>query len=211
MLLNMLRLLICLNLYLFSINLYSSEWYQNQRFSLGIGSLSEFIGNVQIDDNGSRNGLEFNPLFSLGAQAKTLYELSIYPEFIWVIPRSIDSNKVTEYMFFFRSDFSHDELSFFNDKLKIKFGTSLIFNMIRGEGGEIILSNAGQSQAFYLPAENRTSINNTFDLSLDYQINHQLAVRLQTIHYQLFNAERRALSTIIQLTYLIDHKEVFGP
>jgi hypothetical protein len=90
-------------------------------------------------------------------------------------------------------------------------GTSLIFNLIRGQGGEIVLSNAGQSQAFYLPAENRASINNTFDLSFDYQINKQLAVKLQTIHYQLFNAERRALSTIIQLNYLIDHHEVFGP
>jgi hypothetical protein len=113
MLLIMLKLLLLINIYLFTVEAQADTWYQNQRFSLGIGTLSEFMGDVQIDDNGSRNGLEFNPLFSIGAQAKTRFNLSIYPEFIWVIPRSVDTNKVTEYMMLFRADFSHDRLSFF--------------------------------------------------------------------------------------------------
>lgn len=190
--------------------IFSSDWafaqksqpiasYKNT--SLTFGSLTEFYQEVQVSESGAKNSFEFNPLIGASLHFNTRYHFEFQTEFFWVLPRTLENSAVTENVFAFRIDFTHERFKFFQEQLIFRVGTSLMIDIIQGRGGEVQLSNGGQSSTFYLPEQNRMAINNTFDLAAEYRLSTNYSVRSSIIMYQLFETERRAISYTVQLNY----------
>lgn len=166
---------------------------------LTFGSFTEFYNAVQIDDSGGQNGHEFNPLLGISGDLKLSGHFILVPEILWVLPRNTSSDKVVENLFALRSDLGY----FATDYLKLRIGTSIMINNIRGQGGSKMISNGNSESRFYAPNQSRTAINQTLDFGLDY-IYQSFGARFQTYIYSVFKSEQRQVSYALALTYYYD-------
>ncbi len=169
--------------------------------SLTFGTLTEFYQSVQISESGEKNTLEFNPLIGASLYFSTRNQFEFQTEIFWVLPRTLENSAAVENLFAFRIDFTHKRFKFLQDQLILRMGTSAMVDIMQGRGGEVQLSNGGQSSTFFLPEQNRTTINNTFDVAIEYLLGPNYSLRTTAIVYQLFASERRALSYTLQLNY----------
>ena len=167
-------------------------------FNLSLGSHTEFYRKVQTDQKGTQRTFDFNPMLGVGKSFPFHHLVSFEPEVLWVLPKSLGSStNVIRQIFFFRPDF----------KLKLPFnfalrlGTSFAVLNQHGKGGKIKLNNGNTQTTFYNPDENRTSLNNTFDLGLQYQLLQNHSLKFQTYTYSLLKAERRQVSYSLLYTY----------
>ena len=166
-----------------------------------LGSLTEFVGSVQIDDSGKKNFFEINPFIGFSTQISLSPDWVFLPEFNWVLPREAGSG-ISKNLFMVRGDFGYN----YQDWLRLRVGSSLMINNIRGAGGSRPMNNGSGQSDFFLPPESKTSINNTLDLGIELH-SEELALRFQNYWYAILNNERRQLSYSLTLTYYYDLKE----
>lgn len=124
------------------------------------------------------------------------------PEVNWVLPQYAGSSRIIKNLFMFRVDGAYDALEW----LRLRLGTSLMWQNIHGRGGEVSVNNGDSESTFYYPDENRSALNNTFDLGIEGLITPKWSVRLQTYTYSLFNYRSRQTSYTLFLTYHWDVK-----
>lgn len=177
-----------------------SKWFELKNATFGFGSYTEFYDELQIDEAGNKNDFTFNPYLSVGAEGKTLFDLYAYPELILVIPDDGDYGKMTKTTFIFSFEVGQ---KFFNEKLLLTTGSSIIATNYNGEGGTITLQNGdNQSENFFAPNENRTTINNTLDFGASLFIpSMDLNVKLQTMIFSVFESERTMISYTLSFNY----------
>ena len=159
------------------------------------GFHTEFYDALQIDKSGTQRKIDFAPTLGLGMQLPIAEEFKFLPEFNWVLPRDVGS-KIIRNLFMFRADLGYDPLEW----LRLRVGTSLMWLNQQGRGGTANINNGNEVSTFYYPDENRSSLNNTFDLGVEGRYDNW-ARRLQTYTYALFNSERRQVSYTLFLTY----------
>lgn len=173
--------------------------FDNMGFHLG--TLTEFVGSVQTDDQGKKNFFELNPTLGFSTQLTLTPQWIFSPELHWVLPREAGSG-VTKNLFMIRGDFGYA----FEDWIRLRVGTSLMVNNIRGTGGTVPMNNGAGQSDFFVPPESQTSFNNTLDLAAEIHSN-ELALRFQTFWYAILNNEKRQLSYALTLTFYYDLKE----
>lgn len=100
-------------------------------------------------------------------------------------------------LFMLRGDFGYDLF----DWLRVRAGTSLMWLNMHGKGGKTQLSNGTGKSTFYNPDENRSALNNTFDLGAEAFFTKDWSARVQTYTYSLFQEERRQISYTLFLTH----------
>lgn len=166
-----------------------------------LGTLTEFVGSVQTDDQGGKNFFELNPFLGFSTQLTLSPQWIFSPELNWVLPRESGAG-VSKNLFMIRGDFGYA----YEDWIRLRVGTSLMINNIRGSGGTRPLNNGSGQSDFFVPPESQTAINNTLDLGAEIH-NKELALRFQTYWYAILNSERRQLSYSLTLTYYYDLKE----
>ncbi|MFY7993441.1 MAG: hypothetical protein ACOVP4_09135 [Bacteriovoracaceae bacterium] len=167
-----------------------------------VGSLTEFVGKVQIDSNGKKRTIDFNP--TIGAQAVMplpFYSLELLPEVNWILPRKTGEDKVYKNLFMFRADLGYRPL----DWLRLRAGSSIMFLNTHGSGGKVSRDNGNGQTEFYRPDSNSSSFNNTVDLGIE-ALYQDFGFRLQTYTYSLFDSDRRQHSYMLMGTYYWDHK-----
>jgi hypothetical protein len=179
------------------------SWYRLENVIFGIGSYTEFTGELQTDDKGNTNDFILTPYLSIAAEAITKWDFYFYPEIILVLPDDGDSGKITTTTYMFRADMAH---KLFNDQLTLSVGTSLVMTTISGSGGTITLRNGdNQSDAFFAPDETRTSFNNTIDFGASYFIEAlNLNLKTQAFVFSVFNSQRSMISYTLSLNYFWD-------
>jgi hypothetical protein len=161
------------------------------------GLHTEFYNKIQNDTSGNFRKFDYGPTFGGGLQLPVYKELRFLPEFNWVLPRNTDG--AYKNLFMLRGDLSYDPSSW----LRVRLGTSLMLQNYHGKGGTVNVNNGNDVSTFYYPDENRTSINNTFDLGIEAMYD-DFSLRLQTYTYSLFKEERRQISYTIFLSYYYD-------
>ncbi|MGK0367531.1 MAG: hypothetical protein ACI9QD_000668 [Thermoproteota archaeon] len=176
-----------------------SRWFKPTALTIGFGTYSEFYHELQIDGNGSDNGVEFNPTIFLGIAAKTKLNLIVKPELILVLPQERGFGDLYKTTFILRSDIG--KVIFKNFYLMV--GSSLIVTNYYGSGGETMLNNASSTSPFYIPDQPSTSYNNTFDYGFEYQIKNY-SFKFQVLNFQIFNSERKMSSYLVSLNYYWD-------
>lgn len=203
----MIRLLIIpfllFNQLAFAAGKVETKWFDLKNASFGFGSYVEFYNKLQIDAQGNKNDFVFNPYLSIGAEAKTFYDLYFYPEFVFVLPDGGDYDKMTKTTLIFNFDLGK---RFFNDSLIAAVGTGIVMNIYNGKGGTISMQNGdSQSDQFFAPDESRMSINNTFNMSLSYFIlSTDTNIKLETLVFSLFDSERTMISYTLSVNYFWD-------
>jgi hypothetical protein len=163
-----------------------------------LGNHTEFFNAVQNDDKGGMRKFEFAPTVGIGAaiplNSKVFHFL---PEFNWVLPKKAETSRIIKNLLMFRADFGYDPL----DWLRLRLGTSLMLRNIHGRGGSVEGNNGNETSTFYYPDENRTAINNTLDLGVEFKPNQDWGIRLQSYVYSILQNDRRQISYTILGTY----------
>lgn len=164
-------------------------------WQLHLGSHTQSYKEVQTDTSGTLNKFEFNPIIGAGLNVPLNNSWKFLPEASWVLPQFNDDSKIIKNIFFFRADFAYTPLEW----LWLRAGTSFAVLNQHGRGGKTRLDNGTDTSEFYYPDENHSSVNNTFDLGLEF-IYNKWSLRLQTYTYQLFKEESRQTSYSLFLT-----------
>lgn len=159
------------------------------------GLHTEFFNNVQVDSSGGMRKFDYAPVIGAGIKLPFSDSFNFMPEINWVLPHS-SNTRIIKNLFMFRGDLAYDAF----DWLRLRLGTSIMWLNQHGRGGTTKISNGESSSQFYYPDENRSSINNTFDLGAEFLLD-SWAFRLQTYTYSLFKEESRQVSYSIFISY----------
>ncbi len=124
-------------------------------------------------------------------------EWKLLPEVNWVLPWEATSSNMIKNIFMIRGDIGYEML----DWLRLRVGTSLMWMNMHGKGGKTQINNGSGQSTFFNPDENRSALNNTFDLGVEGFFSQDWSARLQTYTYSLFAEERRQVSYTIFLTH----------
>lgn len=169
-----------------------------KQFYFNLGNHTEFYNGIQKDDSGGLRKFDFAPTVGFGVVipvSSTKY-WNFLPEFNWVLPKTYEDSHILVNTFMYRFDMGFDPLEW----LRLRMGTSLIHLNQQGKGGSTSMRNGNDSSTFYYPSENRSSLNNTFDVGVETLFD-QFAVRFQTYTYSIFKKEQRQHSYTLFFTY----------
>mgnify|MGYP001627352412 CR=1 FL=1 len=173
-----------------------TQRFKNIGFHLG--SLTEFVGEIQVDDKGTTETFSVNPALGFSLDIELNEDWALIPELHWVLPREAGPG-VSKNLFMLRTDFAWRGA----DLWRLRAGTSLMVNNMRGEGGTRTLNNGSSTSDFYVPAESRTSVNNTLDFGGELLLD-SFALRTQLFIYSPLKSERRQYSYLLVATYYYD-------
>lgn len=169
-----------------------------KKIGFHLGSLTEFVGEVQTDDRGATKTFAMNPSIGFSLDVELNENWALIPELHWVLPREAGAG-VSKNLFMLRTDVAWR----WAKNWRLRAGTSIMVNNIRGEGGSRTLNNGGSTSDFYVPPESRSSVNNTLDFGGEFLLD-SLALRAQVFLYSPLKAERRHYSYLLAATYYYD-------
>jgi hypothetical protein len=161
------------------------------------GFHTSFYNNVQNDTSGGTRKFDLSPTIGAGMVLPSPWKFLLIPEINWVLPRYAGSDRIIKNLIMFRFDIAYDPLEW----LRLRLGTSFMWQNIHGRGGKANVSNGNSTSTFYYPDENRSALNNTFDIGIETFFNQKWSLRLQTYTYSLFKEERRQLSYTFFINY----------
>lgn len=173
-----------------------AQRFKNIGFHLG--GLTEFYNAIQVDTHGQKNKFDFDPLIGASTDVTINESWALVPEIDWVLPRDAGDG-VTKNLFMLRLDGAWKG----GDWWRLRIGTSLMINNIKGKGGTKTVNNGGGTSDFYIPPDSKTSVNNTLDLGGELMY-EQVAVRLQSYLYAPLKKDRRQISYSVIFTYYYD-------
>ena len=163
-----------------------------------LGGLTEFYDAIQTDTAGHTRKFDLKPMIGGSTDIELNQAWSLVPEIDWVLPQNMGDG-VMKNLFMVRLDGAWQG----GEGWRLRIGTSLMVNNIKGSGGTRSVRNGGSTSNFYLPPESRTAVNNTLDFAAEAMY-EQFAFRFQTYTYALFRNDRRQLSYALILTYYYD-------
>lgn len=163
-----------------------------------IGGLTEFYNAIQVDTRGQKNKFDFHPLIGASTDITINESWALVPEIDWVLPRDAGDG-VSKNLLMLRIDGAWRA----TDWLRLRIGTSLMINNIKGKGGTKNVNNGGGTSDFYIPPDSKTSVNNTLDLGAEFMY-EQFAVRFQSYLYAPLKKDRRQISYSIIFSYYYD-------
>lgn len=169
-----------------------------EAFSFQAGSHTEFYNNIQNDSSGGVRKFDFAPTVGMSAlfPLEPGSNIRLIPEFNWVLPQEAGSSRIIKNLFMFRGDVAYDPIDWF----RLRVGTGVMLANQHGRGGSTDVSNGESTSVFYYPDENRSSMNNTFDVGFE-GLYDNWSLRFQTYTYSLFDEQRRQYSYTLFLTY----------
>ena len=189
-------------LWILLTSLSASALGQIDTIFINLGSHTEFFDKVQSDSSGGTRKFDFAPTLGAGLKLNMTEQWLFLPEFNWVLPQKAGSDRIIKNTFMFRADFGYSVLEW----MRLRAGTSLLWQNQHGRGGSTNISNGNETSKFYYPDENRSSLNNTLDFGAE-ALWDEWAVRLQTYIYSVFMKEKRQVSYTLFFTYYWDHKQ----
>lgn len=175
----------------------TNAWDKMDAWSFQFGTHTEFFNNVQTDGSGSQRKFAFAPTVGLGMKFSFSQDWKLLPEINWVLPIDATDSNMIKNLFMIRGDLGYE----LTEWLRLRVGTSLMWLNMHGKGGKTQVSNGTGKSTFYNPDENRSALNNTFDLGVEGFFSKDWSARLQTYTYSLFQEERRQISYTLFLTH----------
>jgi hypothetical protein len=193
-------LILCLNLLIWANTAQGgSNLLENKKLYFNLGSHTEFYNAVQNDDSGGLRKFDFAPTIGVGLLWPTQSQFSFLPEFNWVLPQTMENSHIMINTFMLRADAGYDLMSW----LRLRLGTSLMWQNQQGKGGTAQMNNGNTTSNFYYPDENRSSLNNTLDFGFE-TVFDPFALRLQVYTYSVFKKEQRQFSYTFFASYYWD-------
>lgn len=171
--------------------------------AIGVGTQTQFIGKVQVDENGDKNRFEFNPYLSAALEISLLGDFSFFPEVGLLIPDSTRDPEISKTTFFTLAMFGYE----INDWV-LRAGLGLQMTSISANGGVQVLDNGNGQTSFPMPKGNSTSRNVITNIGVEYFLHKKWSARLDATIYNPFNKRNRAFGH--QLAVHFHFQNLFG-
>ena len=169
-------------------------------FSLGIGTLNRFAGDIQIDDQGGTESFDIHPFINLGFIYDFNSSFALYSEFIIATPRKGRDKKISTNQYYLLSS----GLWRFSKHFNFQLGLGWSFYRISSDGGVQTLRNGPDETDFYMPEESSTAINFLVSTAFEYHwkvSQHPLSAKIQAMIYNSFESESRAYAYTLSFHY----------
>ena len=165
-------------------------------WSIGGGTVSEQIGQVQEDLDGETNGLEFNPFARITTISDSFFGHDLISEFGITTPRSSRDSDVTTMNYWLNFLFSKDY-----GFIRPQYGAGMYFTRLSMDGTPQDLSNGGDPQTFQTPNGSAIAGNITLILGLDIDLPQELYFNLQAMVLNPEDSVERAFNILASINY----------
>ena len=196
-------LMLCL---FFTQNSFAKLWsLENfKTLSAGFGTWLEFYNEMQTNQNGDlNNDFEFTPTVFVSTEYKLPYSQFIIPEFGYVFQEKDSDGKSSINRFIFSLDYAYMPIKW----LRLRAGSSFIFQNMTGDGSSKTLPNGSGTETYYAPEESQTSINQSIDLTAEF-LYERVAAKIKTYTYAIGIEEERMTTIALSLNYRIPFREL---
>lgn len=164
----------------------------------GVGSLTEFVGHVQVDENGGTESFSFTPYLSVGLKTY-LYDkgLSWLPEFGMSLPHKGADENTSRWNFHLVSKFAYE----FNESFALNAGLGLSWVRLSLDGGTQTLQNGNSVDEFPMPEGSSVSQNLIMTLGGSGKFDPNWGASADFHIFNIEDSESRAWSYIISVNY----------
>ncbi len=176
--------------------LFTPEKSRAYDATLSVGNLCEYVGKIQVDENGGTNFCEFNPYFASSIDYSVSPEFLIAPEFGFSIPKSARDENISKMSLFILANAKYKLTNF-----HLIVGLGLFFTRISGSGGTEDLNNGNSTSSFPLPDSSVFTRNFILNLGAGLDFTREWSADLHTYIFNLTSSEDRAYSIAINGTY----------
>jgi hypothetical protein len=166
------------------------------KWTLGVGTISEQIGQIQETIDGDKNGLDFVPFARLSTISEFILEHKLIAEIGSTLPRSSRDSDVTRMNYWLNFLMSKD-LGF----MRPQYGLGMYFTRISMDGTPQALSNGGVPTTFQTPNGSAVAGNFVVTLGTDIDFTQELFFNVQVMALNPEDNEERAFNIILSLNY----------
>lgn len=174
---------------------------QPQDLKVGAHLLALHIDQVQVDDQGTQNGLDPDLFLSLEAswQLDLIHEnLSWAPQLGLGLPHSGRDENINKWQYFLSSPLRYS----WGEKIQSHFGPGLFMTRLSSRGGTAELNNGTQNtDNFFLPEESSTSMNLIWSAGARWEFRPQFSLGTDLIVFNLTESISRTYSASLSLHY----------
>lgn len=174
--------------------------YRNWQLSLG--SFYATFKKVQTSASGEEELPKPWTYLSTGIEIGNWGRFSVIPSVGFTFPKDGDDGS-RRLMYFLRGD-----LAYRYSRLGLRLGTSIIFNRYSfSDSSPAKLRNGTSSSSFYRSDDANTSIQNTLDLTAEFEIARWVSLAGRYVGYSLFESEKRDNGLMIELLFFLDRED----
>ncbi len=191
------RILLVIFVLIFNTDLHAK--IKAEGLSLGLGNLTQFVQDIQTENNGSELNIWDTNLYlevNLELKSDKYKNWGLYPQFGLLFPQSGRHDKINKL-----SLFTLLNLGYLWKDFTFRLGMGLFFTRISSDGGTQELNNGGEISTFYLPEKTSTARNLITNLGLEHRLHRLWSTRFEFIGYNLEDSADRALSYTISFHY----------
>jgi hypothetical protein len=166
-------------------------------FQIGLGNMSEYIGEIQTNESGQTNIISFNPYFKANIDFNYYKEnFFICPELGTLLPRSPRDSNTSRWPYYglINAKFKYDQWNF-------ALGAGMYVTRIWGSGGTETLNNGTGTVSYILPDDSTYARNMIINLQLGYQLNPKIEVLAQVYVFNLTSNYDRMISIGLSANY----------
>lgn len=178
-----------------------------QDWKVGAHLLALHIDDIQVDDQGTKNGIDPDLFLSLEAnwQLEFVHEkLSWNPSFGLGLPHSGRDEDIKRWQYFINSPLRYSWLP----ELQTHFGPGLFMTRLSSDGGTAELENGtNPSTSFFLPQEGSTSMNLIWSVGGRWEFRPNFSVGTDLIFFNLTESISRTLSASLSFHYSFGEDE----
>ncbi|MBT6326458.1 MAG: hypothetical protein HOJ35_10845 [Bdellovibrionales bacterium] len=161
-------------------------------YHLGVGNITHFAGEIQIDEQGTKNYFELNPYFNGSINFNLpIQNLSISPSLGLTLPLDARDELITRFDIFFTP-----YLNYTWRNMSFGLGPGIALTYYLTDGGTQTLDNGTGYTDFFMPNGSSYTQNITFNISAKIKIAKIFQPKIETFIYNLWN-DKRAFSYVI--------------
>jgi hypothetical protein len=185
----MLRIYCILSFCLFSLNSHSI---------VSVGGYVPFGLSTQKDEQGGKNTFSFKPMVAINTVMPIPSINHVFlPEF-GIVAHGSQTDEYKKSTMFFLLDVGY----LLTERLLLRYGMGTFMTKISGDGAVVTLPNGSGTAEFFRPNEGETSWNTTLDLGVEYAVDANNAVRLETYLFSWLKSARK-FSYSLSYTYYL--------
>lgn len=167
--------------------------------SLSLGNFTQFAGDIQEDEKGKINKIDFWPYLSFHTTHHLYKDFVFMPEAAITQPQKTETTKITKYLGWLKIDLGYQKWDFV-----FRVGSSLFIQRTSGEGGTMRVANGSGTTEFYIPGYSTTAMNFTQDLGVEYLFYDHWSTRAQMFTYTVLDSHTRSYNYTLSITYHLD-------